>query len=95
MPLRPARLLILAMALPIFAKPSAQGIDNFFQVNIHVYRGAQPSDDGFKYLANLGVKVVSGKLLRDSTTVRHNSDAVAAIALQLAQKGRQRRQRQA
>ena len=31
---------------------------NFHQVNDHVYRGAQPTDDGFKSLAKLGVKTV-------------------------------------
>jgi tyrosine-protein phosphatase SIW14 len=37
---------------------SVPGIQNFHQVNQHVYRGAQPSAAGIKYLATLGVKVV-------------------------------------
>jgi tyrosine-protein phosphatase SIW14 len=40
------------------AAPSAPGIDNFDQVDDHVYRGAQPTEEGFKYLAKIGVKTV-------------------------------------
>jgi len=40
------------------AQPSVQGIKNFYQVDQHVYRGAQPSNEGFQYLAKLGVKTV-------------------------------------
>ena len=45
-------------------------------------------------LASLGLEVVAGNLLHESAAVRHNPDAVAAMALQLAQKGRQRRLKQ-
>jgi len=52
------RLIALAvLCLPVFAG-SAPGIDNFDQVDAHVYRGAQPSNAGFQYLAKLGVKTV-------------------------------------
>jgi protein tyrosine/serine phosphatase len=34
------------------------GISNFQQVDQQVYRGAQPTEEGFRYLAGLGVKVV-------------------------------------
>lgn len=40
------------------AAPSAPGIDNFYQVDDHVYRGAQPTEEGFKYLAKIGVKTI-------------------------------------
>jgi len=36
----------------------AAGVPNFHIVNDHVYRGAQPSAEGFKSLAKLGVKTV-------------------------------------
>lgn len=49
--------LLFALTLPVFAG-SVDGIHNFYQVDQHVYRGAQPSDDGFKYLAKLGVKTI-------------------------------------
>ena len=45
-------------SLPAFAGSSVQGIKNFYEVDSHVYRGAQPSDSGFEYLAKLGVKTV-------------------------------------
>src|SRR5580765_3669972 len=49
---------ILALSLPLFAGSSAPGIENFHQVDEHVYRGAQPSEEGFRYLAKTGVKTV-------------------------------------
>lgn len=47
----------LAFAAPLFAS-SAPGIRNFDQVDAQVYRGGQPSSEGFRYLAHLGVKTV-------------------------------------
>ncbi len=46
------------IGLPVFAGPSIQGIENFWQVDDHVYRGAQPTDQGFLNLAKLGIKTV-------------------------------------
>jgi protein tyrosine phosphatase (PTP) superfamily phosphohydrolase (DUF442 family) len=52
------RLLALLFAgLPMFAG-SVPGIKNFDKVDAHVYRGAQPTDEGFQYLAKLGVKLI-------------------------------------
>jgi protein tyrosine phosphatase (PTP) superfamily phosphohydrolase (DUF442 family) len=48
-------LAFLLLSLPVFAG-SAPGIKNFDKVDDHVYRGGQPSDEGFRYLAKLGVK---------------------------------------
>src|SRR5258706_4297982 len=50
-------LALVAFALPIFAA-STPGIKNFDRVDEQVYRGAQPTDEGFQYLAKLGVKCV-------------------------------------
>ncbi len=53
------RVLLFALAIPVFAgSSSAPGIKNFHQVDEHVYRGAQPADEGFQYLAKIGVKTV-------------------------------------
>src|SRR6266849_1929051 len=49
--------LLLVFGLPAFAA-SAPGIKNFDQVDTHVYRGGQPTAEGFQYLANLGVKTI-------------------------------------
>src|SRR3982074_3823090 len=53
----PSRIFLFALALPAFAG-SVPGINNFYQVDQHVYRGAQPSDKGFQYLAKIGVKTI-------------------------------------
>ena len=45
-------------SLPALASPSVQGINNFYQVDEHVYRGAQPTTEGLSYLAKIGVKTV-------------------------------------
>jgi len=50
--------LFVAIAFRVFAGTSSQGIENFYQVDQNVYRGAQPTADGFKYLAKIGVKTV-------------------------------------
>jgi tyrosine-protein phosphatase SIW14 len=38
--------------------PDVPGIHNFHQVNEHVYRGAQPSGQGFAGLAKIGIRTV-------------------------------------
>ena len=48
---------LLVLGLPVFAG-SVPGIKNFDQVDAHVYRGGQPTDAGFQYLAKLGVKTI-------------------------------------
>ena len=53
--LRPIALLVFC--LPVFAG-SVPGIKNFDKVDAHVYRGAQPTDEGFQYLAKIGVKTI-------------------------------------
>jgi protein tyrosine phosphatase (PTP) superfamily phosphohydrolase (DUF442 family) len=49
---------LFVFSLPALAGPSVQGINNFYQVDEHVYRGAQPTTEGYKYLAKIGVKTV-------------------------------------
>jgi len=49
--------LVVLGALPAFAG-NVPGIKNFDRVDAHLYRGAQPTDEGFKYLARIGVKTV-------------------------------------
>ena len=49
---------LFIFSLPAFAGSSIQPIQNFYEVGDHVYRGAQPTDGGFKYLAKIGVKTV-------------------------------------
>jgi tyrosine-protein phosphatase SIW14 len=48
---------LLVFSAPMFAGPVA-GIKNFDQVDAHVYRGGQPTVEGFQNLAKLGVKTI-------------------------------------
>jgi protein tyrosine phosphatase (PTP) superfamily phosphohydrolase (DUF442 family) len=50
-------LIALFAIVPVFAG-AVPGIENFDQVDMHVYRGGQPTDEGFRYLAKLGVKTI-------------------------------------
>lgn len=49
---------VLIFSFPAFTSASVQGVQNFHQVESHVYRGAQPTPEGFHYLAKLGIKTV-------------------------------------
>ena len=44
--------------VPVFAGSHNDRVPNLQKVDDHVYRGAQPSDEGFKDLAALGIKTV-------------------------------------
>jgi protein tyrosine phosphatase (PTP) superfamily phosphohydrolase (DUF442 family) len=48
---------LLVSSLPVFSG-SAPGIKNFDKVDANVYRGGQPTDEGFRYLAKIGVKTI-------------------------------------
>jgi protein tyrosine/serine phosphatase len=51
--------LLSAVAPTLSAQtPQAPGVGNFHQLNETVYRGAQPSTQGFQSLAKLGVKTI-------------------------------------
>lgn len=47
---------------PLMALPAAPlqlpGVDNFHQVDQNVYRGAQPSDEGLRNLAQMGIRTI-------------------------------------
>ncbi|MGH9720697.1 MAG: gluconeogenesis factor YvcK family protein [Bryobacteraceae bacterium] len=53
---------------------------------------ALPVEVDIDALSKLGVEVVAGNLLQESEKVRHDPDAVAAVALQLSREGRLRRE---
>lgn len=48
---------LVLLAMPAFAADPA-GVPNYHQVNDRVCRGGQPSEEGFKNLAKMGVKTV-------------------------------------
>ena len=46
------------LAATAFAGSDSAGVPNFHQVNPQLYRGGQPTNEGFQNLAKLGVKTV-------------------------------------
>jgi tyrosine-protein phosphatase SIW14 len=81
--LRP--LALITLAVPIWAMSlDAPDVSNFHQVDDHVYRGAQPTAEGWKELAKLGIQVVvdlrpDGELREHWT--RSEREAVAAAGM--------------
>lgn len=71
-------LLAALVSVPAFA--GAAGIRNFDRVDNHVYRGGQPDDDGFRYLASIGVKTVIDLQEADSRG-RAEKNAVTAAGM--------------
>jgi tyrosine-protein phosphatase SIW14 len=47
-----------AFSSTLFAAPAVDGVGNFQKVDQHVYRGAQPTPQGFGNLNKLGIKLV-------------------------------------
>ena len=76
--------LVLMPSAVLASEPqvSAPGVPNFHQVNDHIYRGAQPNDQGWESLAKLGVKVVID--LRRENEEGNHSVAAEAKAVQAA-----------
>ncbi len=71
-------LLTCALAIPVFAEPPTPGIENFHQVDAHVFRGAQPSAEGFRYLATLGVKTIVDLRESDARARKEEREVAAA-----------------
>src|SRR3954453_13044675 len=63
------------------ASPVPAGVGNFHQVSEHVYRGAQPTDEGFKNLAKLGVKTVIDLRLPDEHSISAEENAVKSAGM--------------
>jgi protein tyrosine/serine phosphatase len=59
--LRPGAALFISCCLPFagaYAGQNTGGLPNFHEVDSHVYRGAQPTPEGFRSLARLGIKTI-------------------------------------
>jgi tyrosine-protein phosphatase SIW14 len=50
--------ILLSVCALAAEEPRAHGVANFHQVDEHVYRGAQPTEEGLKSLSKLGVKTI-------------------------------------
>ena len=72
------RFFLLVLSLPAFAGSSVPGIHNFYKVDEHVYRGGQPTGEGFQYLAKIGVKTVID--LREPGERSRNEERMVAAA---------------
>jgi tyrosine-protein phosphatase SIW14 len=72
--------LALVLVLPAFAGSSVPGIENFYKLDDHVYRGAQPSGTGFRYLAQVGVRTVIDLRAADARS-RAEEQVVTATGL--------------
>jgi protein tyrosine/serine phosphatase len=59
----------------------AKGIPNFGQVTPTLYRGGQPSAEGFEKLANMGINIVvdAGRSKRDETLIRNMGVAYVSL----------------
>jgi tyrosine-protein phosphatase SIW14 len=60
------------------AEPS--GVQNFHQVNDRIYRGAQPTPEGFQALAKMGIKTIVD-LRREAAQVREEERVVEALGM--------------
>jgi tyrosine-protein phosphatase SIW14 len=87
---RPSLHLITPLALAFVSSATfgaeapvqANGVPNFHQVNDHIFRGAQPTGQGWDSLAKLGVRVVLD--LRRENEDGNHSTAAEAKAVQAA-----------
>jgi protein tyrosine/serine phosphatase len=71
--------------VPLSAAPNAvapSGVHNFQQVDAHVYRGAQPTDEGFRNLAKLGIKTVVDLQEAGSSRSREEAKWVSSAGMQ-------------
>jgi len=74
--------LVAAASFPVWAGDSTvKGIPNFHKVNDHIYRGGQPAEEGWKGLADLGIKTVIDLRLVDEHPTKVEAQAVEAAGM--------------
>ena len=61
-----------------FAATAPAGVGNFYQVNENLYRGAQPTAEGFRNLAKMGIKTVIDLREFDSRSLEEKKQVEAA-----------------
>ena len=73
---------VLWMPLGVWAADAnAPGVPNFHQVNESIYRGGQPTDQGWVSLARLGVKTVIDLRLENEHPTKLEAQAVEAAGM--------------
>jgi protein tyrosine/serine phosphatase len=70
---------ILSIPLALVAG-DPMGVPNFHQVNDRIYRGAQPTDEGFQALAKMGVKTIVD-LRREAAQIREEQRTVESLGM--------------
>ena len=81
MQVSPRGILALSIVcLPMWAATptSVPGIENFHQVDQSLYRGAQPTADGYRYLRSIGIKLVIDLREYDQRSVAEEKQVTAA-----------------
>jgi uncharacterized protein (TIGR01244 family) len=63
------------------ADTTAPGVPNFHQVNQNIYRGGQPTAEGWNSLAKLGVKTIVDLRLEDEHSAQAEQRAVEAAGM--------------
>ena len=76
--IRRTHILLFLLGVPVFGGPSTQGVENFWKVDDHVYRGAQPTEEGFMNLAKLGIKTVVDLREIDARSMAEEKTVTAA-----------------
>ena len=71
-------LLLLAVSISAQQEPRYKELPNFHRISDHLFRGAQPGNDGIKKLAELGVKTIINLRGTDELTVAQQKEAEAA-----------------
>jgi len=78
-------LVVALVSVPIRAKgaadPAVVGIPNFHQVNGTIYRGAQPTAQGWAGLERLGVKTVIDLRRQGEHSIKDEQQAVEAVGM--------------
>jgi protein tyrosine/serine phosphatase len=77
-----AVLVTALLSVPAWAAdPKGPGIPNFHKVNDRLYRGGQPNSQGWKSLADLGVKTVIDLRRQDEHSTAAEAQAVQAVGM--------------
>lgn len=57
------------------------GVENFARMNAHLYRGAQPTEEGFRRLKEMGIKTVID--FRSNHSTRKQAEAAGLVAVEI------------
>jgi uncharacterized protein (TIGR01244 family) len=80
-PIGVTKLAIAALMLPFgLAAEQPVGVPNFQQLSEKIYRGAQPSEAGFRALAKMGIRTIVD-LRREAVQVRSEQQMVEALGM--------------